>query len=69
MKTGEIDFIEPNKRGIYKKEKFEISSEEIKEIKEQIKKVAQEIINLAFWDKTCDDPNCYYCNLRKIMMK
>jgi len=69
MKTGEIDFIEPNKSGTYKKEKFEISSDEIKEIKEQIKEVAQEIINLTFWDKTCDDPDCYYCNLRKIMKK
>jgi len=69
MRTGEIDFIEPNKSGIYKKERFEISSDEIINIKEQIKKTAKEIINLTFWDKTCDDPNCYYCNLRKIMMK
>jgi len=69
MKTGEIDFIEPNKSGIYKKEKFEISSDEVINIKEQIKKAAKEIIDLAFWDKTCDDPNCYYCSLRKIMMK
>jgi len=69
MKTGEIDFVEPNKNGIYKKERFEISSEEIENIIKQIKKTAKEIINLDFWDKTCDDPNCYYCKLRKIMIK
>jgi len=69
MKTGEIDFIESNKNGIYKRERFEISADELKNVEEEIKKTAKEIINLTFWDKTCDDPDCYYCNLRKIMMK
>ena len=69
MKIGEIDFVESNKNGIYKKERFEISTDELKNLEEEIKKTAKEIIDLTFWDKICDDPDCYYCNLRKIMMK
>jgi len=67
MISGEIDFIEPDIRGNYKKEKFEIKKEEVNELEEQINNVAKEIINLDFWDKLCDDAKCDYCNMRKIM--
>lgn len=67
MMSGEIDFIEPNKSGKYKKESFEIQLEEVTELKKQIKVTAKEILGLTFWDKTCDDPDCCYCKLRKIM--
>jgi DNA helicase-2/ATP-dependent DNA helicase PcrA len=67
MVSGEIDFIEPDKNGNYKKEKFEISKKEVKELEEQIKTIGKEIINLDFWNKSCSDPKCEYCNMRKIM--
>ncbi len=67
MISGEIDFIEPDTKGNYKKEKFEIKKEEVNELEEQINKVAKEIINLDFWDRLCDDAKCEYCNMRKIM--
>jgi len=67
MISGEIDFVEPNQRGKYKKELFEIQPEELVEIEEQIKVVAKEILDLTFWNKTCDDPDCHYCKLRKMM--
>lgn len=68
MVSGEIDFIEPDKQGRHRKEKFEINIEETKELEEQVKEVAQEIIDLSFWDKLCDDDKCFYCNLRKKMI-
>lgn len=65
VNTGEIDFIEPDSKGNYRKEIFEISKEDAKELKKKIITVANEIINLSFWDKTCKNPDCYYCHLRK----
>lgn len=67
MVSGEIDFLEPNERGIYKKEKFEIAPEEIRELEDTAKRVADEIMNLAFWDERCDEKDCEFCALRAMM--
>ncbi len=67
MSSGTIDFIEPNDRGLYKKEQFIIEQDEVNTLKEIIKKVANEIINLDFSDKYCDNKDCRYCNLAKVI--
>ena len=67
MKAGEINFIEPDSKGNYKKELFDINPEEMVALEKQIKAVAKEILSLSFWDKTCDDPDCEYCKLRKMI--
>ena len=67
MRYGEIDFIEPNERGIYKKERFEITDEEIKELKQIISVTAEEILGLKFLDSTCNEKDCAYCRLGKIL--
>ncbi len=67
MSSAEIDFIEPNDKGDYKKEAFSITDEEVAELTELIKKTADEILNLKFWNKTCNDKDCEYCALRKMM--
>jgi hypothetical protein len=67
MVSAEVDFLRPDEKGRYKKEKLEISDEETLKLTEEIKRVADEIINLKFWDKFCDDPDCQYCALRKMM--
>ena len=54
-------------KGNYKKELFDISSENVDELEKQIKTVDKEILSLSFWDKTCDDPKCEYCKLRKMI--
>lgn len=68
MQSGEIDFVEPNDRGIYKKEKFEVTDVEITEVTDLIKKSAQEILGLTFWNTDCNDPECEYCEMRKLMV-
>lgn len=68
MQTGEIDFIEPNDRGIYKKEKFEVTDAEISDVTQLIKKSAQEILGLTFWNTECEDPECEFCEMRKLMI-
>ena len=67
MEKGIIEFLEPDEKGKYKKEEFEISSEEVEELKETIRKVADEIITLSFWNKTCNNKDCEYCGYRKLL--
>jgi len=69
MIEGEIDFIEPKDNGKYQKEIFEISDEEIKELKQIIKNISQEILALSFWNKKCVNRDCEFCRLREIMGK
>ncbi len=68
MKSGEIDFVEPNERGNYKKEKFEITDKEIAELTQVIKKSAEEILTLSFWNKKCENLDCEYCAMRKLFI-
>jgi hypothetical protein len=68
MKYGEIDFIEPNERGIYKKERFEIEEKEIEKLKLVIQDMAKSITNLDFIDDVCGDKKCEYCKLGKVLI-
>ena len=63
MVSGETDFIEPDDRGKYRREKFEVSDREIEELKKTIAQTASEILSLSFFGTTCDDKNCEYCKL------
>ncbi|MAZ40762.1 hypothetical protein CL654_01420 [bacterium] len=65
MKEGVIDFLEPNERGVYKRESFEIEDNEEKELIDIIKKVATEIRELSFWDVRCDEKECQFCAMRE----
>ena len=74
MQNAVLDFLEPDtdggkKEGKYKKEVFEITHEDVKNLKEQIITVAHEIRNLDFWTKKCDDKDCKYCELRDLMVE
>lgn len=67
VRTGEIDFVEPNKQGKYKRERFEVTDEDVEELTRVIVKAAQEILTLSFWNTNCDDPECEFCSIRKIV--
>lgn len=69
MKSGELDFVEPNDTGKYKKERFDITDEQVENLTVLIKEKAVEIYNLEFWQKTCDDKSCEYCKLGKTFSK
>ncbi|PIR44885.1 MAG: hypothetical protein COV10_02305 [Candidatus Vogelbacteria bacterium CG10_big_fil_rev_8_21_14_0_10_51_16] len=67
MTTGEIDFVEPDKKsGKYKKLTFEITKGETRELEELVKKSVEEMLSLSFWNKRCDDKLCEGCSLRSI---
>lgn len=67
METGDIDFIDPDEKGKYHKERFLIEKDEVAELEKTIKNVAEEILALSFWNKKCDDKKCEYCELRKMI--
>ena len=68
MKEGVIDFIEPDEKGNFKSEKFIITDQMVKDLEKEIIRVSEDIINLEFWDKRCDDTKCEYCKLRDLTM-
>ena len=65
MARGMIDFVEPDKKGRYKKEEFEIQEKEQKELEETIKRVGEEILEGKCWEKGCEKKECEFCALRK----
>ncbi len=67
MSSGEIDFVEPDEKGKYHKEKFVITDENTEDLKKVIKGVSKEIYDLSFWNSKCDDAKCRYCDLRAMM--
>lgn len=69
MNSGIIDFVEPNDSGIYKREVFDISSQEAEVLLNEIKRVADEITNLTFWGAKCDKKDCNYCKLSEYIKK
>jgi len=64
MTSGVLDFVEPNDRGLFKQEVFEIKEEEVNDLKELVIQTYHEIQELDFYDRRCEDKNCSYCALR-----
>ncbi|MCX6730755.1 MAG: PD-(D/E)XK nuclease family protein [Candidatus Roizmanbacteria bacterium] len=64
MNTGVIEFVESAVDGDVKSESFTIEESEVKELIQQIHAMRDSILNLTFWDSTCEDKDCEYCRLR-----
>lgn len=67
MESGVIDFIEPDDKGRYKKEVFEITADDVKALRAQIDQMADDILNLKFWNTYCGNRACEFCRLRRLM--
>ncbi len=67
MEAGEIDFVEPDARGRYHRERFEISGEDVKALEAEIECVIRDIWSLSFWERRCEARECEYCALRELM--
>lgn len=64
MTEGVIEFVESGVEGDIKSEQFSIEEKEVKELIQEIHNMRDSVLNLTFWDTTCDDPDCEYCHLR-----
>ncbi len=67
MAEGVIQFIEPDDRGKFRREPFNVSVGETKILETQIGEVVKEIKSLAFWDSIPHAKDCDYCALRRLM--
>ncbi len=67
MVSGDIDFVEPDEKGRYKKENVVISDAEVVALEEQIKEISSKILNVEFWNETCGEKDCEFCALRAMM--
>ncbi|MEK7463501.1 MAG: ATP-dependent DNA helicase [Patescibacteria group bacterium] len=67
MKSGELDFIEADDKGKQKKDVFDISDAQIEELVTLIKEKAKEIYTFSFWDRSCEEKDCEYCKLGRIL--
>jgi DNA helicase-2/ATP-dependent DNA helicase PcrA len=67
MVSGEIDFIQPDEKGNYRREFFTVTPEMTSSLVEQIKDVSKNILDLSFWDTICEDKKCEFCALRKMI--
>ncbi len=63
MSEGVIDFVEADEKGKLHQQRFAITQEQVQALEEQIKFVADQIVNLKFWDQRCEDKTCEYCKL------
>jgi DNA helicase-2/ATP-dependent DNA helicase PcrA len=64
MVSADIDFIEPDEKGECRRHNFSVTDEEARELKAEVIRIADEIRDLTFWNRRCDDPDCPYCKLR-----
>ncbi len=69
MLSGELDFIEPDNKGKFTKERFEVNDKEVEDLINLLKEKAGEIHNLSFWNKKCEDKECEYCKLGASLSK
>lgn len=69
MVSGEIDFIEPDGRGRYRKERFFITPEEVEALKQLIERTVREIRELKFYDQGCGAADCEFCFLRESLSR
>lgn len=69
VQTGEIDFVEPDPRGKFRKERFVVTENQVEKLRDLILDTAQSIISLSFWDKRCGDEECEFCALRNMIEK
>ncbi len=67
MDSGDIDYIEPTEKGVYRCEEFVIEDSEVTELISTIQKASREILDLSFVDQTCGDADCEFCALRKTL--
>jgi DNA helicase-2/ATP-dependent DNA helicase PcrA len=67
MQNGVIEFVEPTEKGIFKREIFTVTKEEVDLLLKQVIAVGGEIVNLSFWEKICGEKHCEYCRLRKFI--
>jgi hypothetical protein len=67
MKEGIISFVEADDKGRFHEERFEILDDHLMRLEETITNFAKDITEFSFWDKTCDEKDCEFCKLSRVI--
>lgn len=62
--STEFDFVEPDKKGEYRKEKIVITPQDVEKVKQQLTEVWHKIQARDFYTG-CGKPDCHWCNFVK----
>jgi len=65
MREAILDFVQPDNKGNFHRESFEITDDDMSKLEVQINNCAKDILTLGFWDRYCDQPDCQWCKLRR----
>lgn len=69
MKYGIIEFVESGVEGTLRQEVFEISDDDVAEVKNEIIKMRDSLSKLSFWKSQCEDKDCEYCRYQPYITK
>lgn len=69
MTEGVIDFVEPDKAGRYHRESFQVTEDDVAQLKEVIINSAKEILSLSFWSEPCDPKVTIFCKLQEMLQQ
>jgi DNA helicase-2/ATP-dependent DNA helicase PcrA len=64
---GIIEFVEPDDKGRFKKESFDLVSESLEGLKADINTMIKGLINLEFVEKKCDERGCEFCEMGEVL--
>lgn len=67
MVSGEIDFVQPNKKGVFVKKRIEVTQADLEELQQIISRVWQEIQALRFLDPATWCGKCEYCVSKTVL--
>lgn len=67
MHEAALDFIDPDDKGSYRQVPMAITASDADALIADITRISDEILNLKFWNETCDQSDCHYCQLRHMM--
>lgn len=68
MVAGEIDFVSPDGKGAFHKERFEIPDSDVDHLEQVIRDMADDISAGTFLEQPCDPDNCDYCDLYEMLV-
>ena len=65
--TGVLSFVEPDAKGVIHEEVFNITSEEVEELKEEIIEATKNIVSGEFLKSPCEEGDSDYCHLVQLL--
>jgi len=65
--TGVLSFVEPDAKGVIHEEVFNITNEEVEELKEEIIEATKNIVSGEFLKSPCEEGDSDYCHLVQLL--